>query len=128
MDSTTNIRIKELRKNQLNLSQEKFGAKLGITKTAISRIEAGVNNVTERLLLSICREFNVREDWLRNGTGEIFEKMSGEEKVASLLGKIFTDKDSEIYDFRMSVFRGLAKLEEKDWEVIEKLVDEIIKG
>ncbi|MCM1232697.1 MAG: helix-turn-helix domain-containing protein [Ruminococcus flavefaciens] len=66
-----NERIKELR-TALCLSAEKFGSRVGVTRSAISRIENGVVNVTEQMILSICREFNVREEWLRDGTGEMF--------------------------------------------------------
>ncbi len=119
-----NERIKTLRKT-LNLTLEQFGERVGVTKMTISRIENGKNNVTEQMCKSICREFNIREDWLRNGTGEMFEDLSEDEKIASILGSVFTDTDSEIYDFKMAVFRELGKLDEKDWIVIRKLVDGI---
>lgn len=121
-----NERIKIIRK-ELNLTLEKFGQRIGVTRAAISNIESGNRKVTDQMCRSICREFNIREDWLRNGTGEMFENLSDEEKVASILGKIFTDKDSDIYDFKMAVFRELGKLEEKDWAVIQRLVDRITK-
>ena len=66
-----NERIKELR-TTLGLSAEKFGVRVGVTRSAISRIENGVVNVTEQMILSVCREFNVREEWLRTGSGEMF--------------------------------------------------------
>ena len=119
-----NERIKTLRKT-LNLTLEQFGERVGVTKMTISRIENGKNNVTEQMCKSICREFNIREDWLRNGTAEMFEDLSEDEKIASILGSVFTDTDSEIYDFKMAVFRELGKLDEKDWAVIRKLVDGI---
>ena len=55
----------------------------------------------------------------------MFEDLSEDEKIASILGSVFTDTDSEIYDFKMAVFRELGKLDEKDWIVIRKLVDGI---
>lgn len=119
-----NKRIMLLRK-ELNLTLEKFGQRIGVTRAAISNIETGNRKVTEQMFKSICREFNVREDWLRNGNGEMFKNLSEDEKVAAILGNIFTDKDSEIYDFKMAVFRELGKLDEKDWIVIRKLVDGI---
>lgn len=66
-----NERIKQLRKT-LGLSGEKFGEPLGVKRSAISDIERGRNNLSEQMLKSICREFNVSEEWLRNGTGEMF--------------------------------------------------------
>lgn len=72
-----NERIKEVRKS-LGLTLEKFGKALGVTKQTMSRIENGVNNVTDQMFLSVCRVYNVNEDWLRNGTGEMFNKPSDE--------------------------------------------------
>ena len=66
-----NERIKLLRKT-LKLSGEKFGEKLGVKRSAISDLETGRNNLSEQMLLAICREYNVNEKWLRNGEGEMF--------------------------------------------------------
>lgn len=68
-----NERIKLLRKT-LKLSGEKFGEKLGVKRSAISDLETGRNNLSEQMLLAICREYNVNEEWLRTGNGEMFIK------------------------------------------------------
>lgn len=68
-----NTRVKILRKN-LNLSQETFGNKLGVTGAGISKIESGQRKLTEQMLLMICIEFNINENWLRYGDGEIFRQ------------------------------------------------------
>lgn len=65
-----NEQIKKLRKH-LNFSQEKFGSKLGVTKTAISKMELGTYNTTDTMIKLICSNFNVNEEWLRYGTGEM---------------------------------------------------------
>ena len=70
-----NYRVKELR-TALSLTSEAFGARLGVTKAAISKIENGSRSVTDQLLLSICREFNVNEAWLRTGQGAMFRQDS----------------------------------------------------
>ena len=64
-------RIKELRK-ALNLSQEAFGKRLGITGGGVSKIEKGERALTEQMALSICREFRVNYFWLTEGKGEMF--------------------------------------------------------
>ena len=66
-----NERLKELR-TELNLSMEKFASKIGVTRSAISRLESGNINFTEQMLLSICREFRVNYFWLTEGKGEMF--------------------------------------------------------
>lgn len=81
-----NERLKAIRK-ELSLSQEAFGKKLGVTGAGISRIESGVRSLTEQMILAICREFNVREEWLRNGSGEMFLDFTEDEfsKAAATL-------------------------------------------
>lgn len=81
-----NERLKAIRK-KLSLSQEAFGKKLGVTGAGISKIESGDRNLTEQMVLAICREFNVREEWLRNGSGEMFLNLTEDEfaKAAATL-------------------------------------------
>ena len=64
-------RIKRLRK-ELELSQDAFGKKLGVTGTAVSRIEKGERALTEQMALSICREFRVNYYWLTEGELPMF--------------------------------------------------------
>ena len=67
-----NERVRTLRK-ELGLTLEKFGKKVGVKKNTLSAIETGRNNVTEQMFKSICREFDVNENWLRNGEGSMFK-------------------------------------------------------
>lgn len=82
-----NKRIKELRK-ALGLIQNDFGARLGITGTAIARLEKGERNLTEQMFLAICREYHVNEEWLRTGFGEMFTetKQSFVERFSAEVG------------------------------------------
>lgn len=62
-----NNRLKELRDSK-GLSQEEFGSKIGIKSRAhISALESGSRNITDRIISDICREYGVREEWLRYG-------------------------------------------------------------
>lgn len=79
-----NNRIKEIRKFK-DLSQEKFGEHLGVTKTAISKMELGTYNITDTMVKLICSEFNVSEHWLRTGEGEMFLEAS--QDLLELLGE-----------------------------------------
>ena len=67
-----NSRIKKLRK-ELDLTQEKFGARISVKGNTVAQWESGRNEPPDSAITFICREFNVREEWLRNGTGEMFE-------------------------------------------------------
>ena len=65
-------RIRELRKNHLNLSQEAFGERLGVSRSVINNIERNALARPDQklsLIRLMCKEFNVREEWILNGTG-----------------------------------------------------------
>lgn len=71
---TQGERVKSVRKS-LKLTLEEFGNKVGVTKQTVSRIENGINNLTEQMAISICREYNVNYDYLVNGEGEMFDDL-----------------------------------------------------
>ena len=56
----------------LGLTTRKFSEKLNITGGAVTNMEKGTRNITDRTISDICREFNVNEEWLRNGKGDVF--------------------------------------------------------
>lgn len=64
-------RIKKLRKT-LDLTQQAFADRLGIRQNTIAKYETGRGNPTTSVISLICKEFNVNEDWLRTGDGEMF--------------------------------------------------------
>lgn len=111
-------RVKELRK-ALGLSGEKFGEKIGLKRNSLSQIETGKNNLSEQNILAICREFNVNEEWLRSGTGEMFKDMTLDEEIISFIGDIQWDASNT---FKKRFISAIAKLNEEEWEVLEKII------
>lgn len=65
-------RIKQLRKS-LKLTQNEFGEKIGMVGSAITKYEKGERSLSNAVIQSICREFHVREEWLRTGEGDMIE-------------------------------------------------------
>lgn len=120
---TQGERVKELRKS-LNYTLDKFGGKLGVQKSAISKIEKGENNLTDQMFLSICREFSVSEEWLRTGEGEMFVSLNRTQQIAQLTADLFKgEKDS----FKERLLLALAKLDEDEWKVLEKIACDLTK-
>lgn len=115
-----NERIKELRKT-LGLSQEAFADKIGIKGSAVSHLESGRRNITNQNINAICREFGVNEEWLRTGSGDMFEKMSRAEKAAQIVGAALGSGD----EFILNTFIALGQLSPAEWELIKKFVDKI---
>lgn len=65
-------RVLKIRK-ALDLTMEQFGDKLGVQKSAISKIEKDKVNLSDQMIKSICREYNVNYDYLVYGEGEMFD-------------------------------------------------------
>ena len=124
MYNCLNTRLKTIRKF-VSLSQEEFGQKLGITGAAISKIESGNRNVTEQITLAIIREFDVNEQWLRTGKGEMFLVKTRDEEIASFIGTLLKKDDDT---FKKRLISALSKLEEQDWEVLEKMCNFMLES
>lgn len=79
-------RIKAVRK-ALGLNQATFGKRVGVKGNTIGNYEIGLRNPSDAVIFSICREFNVNEEWLRKGTGKMFIEISEDEfsKAAAAL-------------------------------------------
>lgn len=116
-------RVRELRK-RLGLTLEKFGKPLGVGKTAISKIENGERGLTDQMILAICREFNVDENWLRTGEGEMFKKLNRQQELAQLTATLFKEEEDS---FKSRLIMALAQLNEEEWELLEEISEKITK-
>lgn len=118
---TNGERVNEVRKS-LGLTLEKFGEKLGVTKTTISRIEKGVNNLTDQMAISICREYNVNYDYLMYGEGEMFDDLP-QTIVDELCAQYdLNDFDKELVEMYVSLPAGSR---ERIKEYMKQLVKKV---
>lgn len=72
---TSGERVRQVRK-YFELTLEEFGKKLGVTKTAILKIEKCERKLTEQMAVAICRTYHVNYEWLKNEVGEMFADTS----------------------------------------------------
>lgn len=114
-----NTRLKELRKS-LKLTQQEFGAKIGLSKASIGNIENGIINLTDRNISLICSTYNVNETWFRDGIGEMFKEMDKDEELAYLLGTLL-DEDCE---YKKKFIKSMLELDDEiDWMIVTNLVE-----
>ena len=113
---TQGERIKEIRKS-LNLTLEKFGEKIGVTKTAISRIEKGERGCTEQMTKAICREFGVDYIWLTTGEGEMF--VDSDDDFIEKIDRIMAGES----DIRKNAIKALVNASTEDIEALDRLID-----
>lgn len=109
-------RIKDVR-NSLGLTLEKFGEKLGVTKTAISRLEKGERSLTEQMTKSICREFSVDYLWLTTGEGEMF--VETDDDFFERIDRIMAGEN----ETRKNMIKMLLYASDDDIEAFDRLVD-----
>lgn len=113
-------RLKHLRKDTLKMSQAVFGAKLGVNRDVINNIEGNRLAKPEQklsLFKLICSEFNVSEDWLLNGNGEMF--VSNEAEYSTLIDQALSGEN----EFVKNVFKTFALFDAKDWEALQHMVE-----
>lgn len=113
---TQGERIKDVR-NSLGLTLEKFGEKLGVTKTAISRLEKGERSLTEQMTKSICREFSVDYMWLTTGVGEMF--VESDDDFFERIDRIMAGENES----RKNMIKTLLYASDADIEAFDRLVD-----
>jgi transcriptional regulator with XRE-family HTH domain len=77
-------RIIEIRR-EVGLKQGEFAKKLGIKQSVLSNIETGQNGITDANVRLICMTFNVNENWLRHGVGDMFISSDRSSYEAELL-------------------------------------------
>ena len=105
---TTNQRIKELR-TKLGLSQAKFAKAISISNGYIAGIELGNRKVNDRLIKLIVSSFNVREEWLKNGEGDMFNKQPNQ--LAELAYSTFQELKPEYQEYVLKQIDQLLEIQ-----------------
>lgn len=116
-----NERIKKLRKT-LDLTQQEFADKIGVKQNTVAQYEMGRNIPIDSVIFLICREFNVNEEWLRNGTGEMFLPADRNADIARLTKQLL---DEESDSFKNRLISILSNLSVEEWQYLEKRAKEL---
>ena len=107
-------RIKEARQ-ALGLSQADFGSKVGIKQATVAGYESGTRTPLDAVITAICREFNVNEEWLRTGEGEMFKPKSRNEELFEFVASVVEGPPGDI---RAKLLSVMARLSEEQWELL----------
>lgn len=104
-----NQRILELRKS-LNLSQTDFGEQIGMKPSSISDIENNRVQISDRTIIAICSKFNVNEEWLKTGNGNMFLEY---DKKHDEFFSVFQNLKEPLQDFLIRTARDLLDTQNK---------------
>ena len=116
-----NSRIKEVRKAK-GLSQAAFGAPFGANRDMINNVENGRAAVSDIMVASICRTYDVNEHWLRTGEGEMFVQIARSDEVMDFVGRAMIGEES---NFKQRFLLALSRLPEERWKDIEDFARQI---
>lgn len=115
-----NDRIKKIRKDA-GLTQEQFAKRLGVKRNTVATYEMGRSTPIDAAITSICREFGVNEDWLRNGTEPMY--LPNGDKLEGYLAKISKGNDVFIKD----LIEVYMELDECSKEALKKIAEGMTK-
>lgn len=118
-----NERILRIRKEK-KLTQDAFADKLNLSKNYVWQMEKGERTPSDRTISDICREFRVNETWLRTGEGEPYQKRTRTQEIGEFANKVMSESDE---GFKKRFILALSKLDERDWETLSKIADELGK-
>lgn len=114
-------RIKELRK-ALGLTQQEFSDRIGVKRNTIAQYESGRNAPIDAVITLICRTYNVSEDWLRTGEGDMFIQRTRDEELAAFFGDVLSGEP----DFKRRLLSVLPRLDTEEWVLLEQVADKLI--
>lgn len=76
-------------RESLGLNQTEFAQRIGLSQSGYSLIEKGKRDFNDRVIKLICSVYNVNENWLRTGQGEMFVKpQTTREKLDRLIDEM----------------------------------------
>ena len=100
-----------------NISKSKFAERLNVSQAFVSQMCSGVREPSDRTIADICREFRIREEWLRTGEGDMVIADTQREK----LQRFFADVLATAPDERSSFVAALADLPDAFWPLVAEL-------
>lgn len=115
-----NERLRFLRE-KIGISRAAFGQKIGVSGDVINNLERGRVEIKEPILKLICSEFSVNEEWIRNGSGDMFIKTS-----LSTMEKL--KEEFHLDDFTCSFVYEYLKLDEEKRNAVQEFFYNVLNG
>ena len=103
--------------NESGLTKTDFAKRLNLSQPFVSRMCAGDTSPSDRTIADICREFRIREEWLRTGEGDMAIADTERDKLQSF----FADVLATAPDERSAFVAALADLPDAFWPLVAEL-------
>ena len=123
MLSDLNDRIKEVIAAK-GIKKTAFAERINVSQAFVSQLCSGASQPSDRTISDICREFNVSEEWLRTGEGEMFQPKSRNEELFEFAAKVSEGDPSSIQAQLLAV---MARLTDEQWDVLAQVAHEFVE-
>lgn len=111
-------RIK-LARTTLGKTQAEFAQAINRTQSLFARYENGTNNINDRTIADICREFNVNEQWLRTGEGPMFREQDNLDNMLTAdVAKLVRSSD----EFTKKLIHNYLSLPQEARDEVKKFI------
>lgn len=107
------------------MNQTEFGLKIGVKQGSVAGYESGARTPIDAVITSICREFDINEEWLRTGNGEMKLISSEDDELMKYVGLLLKDKEDFVAQKIKRFIIGYEKLDANDKKVVENLMRQI---
>lgn len=116
-------RIKAVR-TDAKLTQAAFAEKVHVSRNYITQIEMGVMRPGDNLIRDVCREFNINEQWLREGIGDMKTAASRAEEMATAVKRLFSDRPAS---FQTALVTTLLRFDPdgEEWQLLERIYESV---
>lgn len=120
-----NLRIEKLIE-ALDTTRTAFAKKINVTQPYISKLIAGNGVPSDRLIEDICEKYDVNEDWLRTGKGDMFIELTEQQKVMKYTGLLLKDEDSVVANAIQALIVTYEQLDDTSKATLNKIIMQYI--
>ena len=108
------------------MTQAKFGESLGVSNDVVKNLEYGRVAPTDLIINMICARFDVNEQWLRTGEGNMFRELSEDEELAGLFGDLLSKDPPRTAKLKKRLIIKLLKLDDQQFEAAIKFARDFL--
>lgn len=120
-------RIKKIRKD-LDLTQQVFAERIGTTANVLTNYETGRRNPSSSVINNICKTFDINEEWLRTGEGDMHIQVPEDDEIAALVYDLLEPDGNEFYEIILETMRAFNDLSPNSQKAIRELCGNVLKN
>ena len=122
--NTINDRIIQIIDEDCGGNRSEFARRLEITPTYAAQLYKGERIPGDRIVSSICREFNIRREWLENGEKPM--RHPEPDIDTDIINDLLADTDDPVAAGIKAIYKVYKELPSEDQEVLRRFIKSIL--